>query len=166
VVDRYIVVRKTGDTFGENIIAAQQRTISGKVTDTRNQPLPGVTVVVKGTTQGTVTNADGSYSIVNIPSGATLQFSFVGMKTQEIVVGTQTSMNVMMEEETFGIEEVVAVGYGVQKKVNLTGAVTSVNLERIENRPITNASQALQGVSGLYVNQAGGQPGKTELHFA
>jgi TonB-linked SusC/RagA family outer membrane protein len=72
----------------------------------------------------------------------------------------RTTFTVTMEEETIGLDEVVAVGYGVQKKVNLTGAVTSVNIEKIENRPITNSSQALQGVSGLYVNQAGGQPGK------
>jgi hypothetical protein len=97
---------------------AQQKSISGKVTDTGGQPLPGVTVVVKGTTQGTVTNADGSYTITNIPEDATLVFSFVGMKDQEVLVGNQSNINVLMAEETIGIEEVVAVGYGVQKKIS------------------------------------------------
>src|SRR5690554_1426096 len=105
--------------------AQQQRSVSGKVTDSGGQPLPGVTVVVKGTTQGTVTNADGNYSLTNISEDATLVFSFVGMRTQEVVVGNQTSINVTMEQETIGLEEVVAVGYGTQKKINLTGSVTS-----------------------------------------
>lgn len=141
-------------------VSQQQKSVSGKVTDSSGASLPGVSVVVKGTTKGTITDADGNYSLTNVPENATLQFSFVGMRVQEIPVAGETSVNVVMEEETIGLEEVVAVGYGVQKKVNLTGAISTVNLEKIENRPITNASQALQGVSGLYVNQAGGQPGK------
>jgi len=141
-------------------ISAQQRSIEGTVTDSQGSPLPGVTVVVKGTTQGGVTNTDGNYSITNITEDATLVFSFVGMKTHEVVVGNQTSINVTMEQETIGIEEVVAVGYGVQRKVTLTGALSTVDSEFLENRPITNSSQALQGVLGVYVNQAGGQPGK------
>jgi TonB-linked SusC/RagA family outer membrane protein len=140
----------------------QSNTVSGKVTEESGQPLPGVTVVVKGTTNGTVTNTDGNYTLSNIPENAILVFSFVGMKTQEVVIGTQTSVNIKMVADAIGIEEIVTIGYGTQKKVNLTGAVSTVNLERIENRPITNSSQALQGVPGVYVNQAGGQPGKDD----
>ena len=139
----------------------QQKSVSGKVTDTNNQPLPGVTAVIKGTAQGTVTNGDGIYTISNIPENATLVFSFVGMKTQEVVVGTQSSINLVMEEETIGLEEVVAVGYGVQRKVNMTGAVSMINFdEELENRPITNASQALSGkIPGIWVSQNSGKPG-------
>lgn len=138
----------------------QQKTVSGKVTDTRNLPLPGVTVVVKGTTQGTVTNADGSYSITNIPSDATLQFSFVGMKTQEVAVGNQTSINVVMEEETIGIEEVVAIGYGTMKKSDLTGSVGQVKSEEIQSVVSANVLQSLSGrVSGVEVKQNHGAPG-------
>ncbi len=158
-----ILIKSLGNTknrLGNKFI--EQKTVFGKVTDSSGLPLPGVTVVVKGTTQGTVTNVEGKYNLTNVPADATLQFSFVGMKTQEITIDNQNSIDVVMETDAVGIEEVVAVGYGIQKKVNLTGAVTSVNIEKIENRPITNASQALQGVSGLYVNQAGGQPGKDE----
>ncbi len=160
VFDRQIIIHKAAMPVDKGSQAQQQRTVTGMVTDQRGLPLPGVTVVVKGTTTGTITNADGNFSLI-IPGNAVyLQFSFVGMRAQEIPVEGNTTFTVVMAEESIGLEEVVAVGYGVQKKVNLTGAVTSVNIERLENRPITNASQALQGVSGLYVNQAGGQPGK------
>jgi TonB-linked SusC/RagA family outer membrane protein len=138
----------------------QQPAVSGTITDESGQPLPGVTVVVKGTTQGTVTNANGNYSITNIPENATLVFSFVGMRTQEVLVGNQTKVDVTMEEDVIGIEEVVAVGYGVQKKENLTGAVTSVGMEEIANRPTSNFVNSLQGMApGIFVNSPGGQPG-------
>jgi TonB-linked SusC/RagA family outer membrane protein len=162
VVDRYIIVRKTGDTFGENIMAAQQqqRTISGKVTDSSEQPLPGVSVVVKGTTQGTVTNPDGDYSIGNVPANAVLQFSFVGMKSQEVVVGSQTSINVVMEEDAIGIEEVVAIGYGTQSKRNITTSISTIGNEKIASMPVSNAAQALVGqIAGVQLKQNSGQPG-------
>ncbi len=160
VYDRQIVIHKADKLRLPTQPAQQQRTVTGVVTDQSGQPLPGVTVVVTGTTQGTVTNNDGEFSLTIPDDAETLQFSFVGMRTQEIPIEGRTTFTVVMEIDAIGIEEVVAVGYGTQRKVNLTGAVTSVNIEKIENRPITNASQALQGVSGLYVNQAGGQPGK------
>ena len=139
----------------------QQPAVSGTVTDESGQPLPGVTVVIKGTTQGTVTNVDGNYSLTNIPEDATLVFSFVGMRTQEVEVGDQSTIDVTMEVDAIGIEEVVAIGYSVQKKSNLTGAVSTVNFEKeLENRPLTNASQALGGsMTGLWVSQNSGQPG-------
>ncbi len=141
---------------------AQQRTVSGTVTDESGLPLPGVTVVVKGTTQGTVTNADGNYSLTNIPEDATLVFSFVGMRTQEVEVGSQTSINVTMEEETIGIEEVVAIGYGTMKKSDLTGAVGYVQGDLIGERNTTQISTALQGtVPGLMVTRSNSAPGAT-----
>jgi TonB-linked SusC/RagA family outer membrane protein len=140
----------------------QQHAVSGKVTDSSGQPLPGVTVVVKGTTQGTVTNADGDYTLTNIPEDATLVFSFVGMRTQEVNVRSQTVINVRMEEETIGLEEVVAVGYGTQKKVNLTGAISNLDFEseQFSSRALTNVSTALAGtVTGINVRQGSGLPG-------
>jgi hypothetical protein len=140
VVDRYIVVRKSGDNFGDNIIAAQQqqqqRTISGTVTDDTGQPLPGVTVIIKGTTQGTVTNVDGEYTIPNIPENAVLQFSFVGMRSQEVVITNQSMINVQMVADAIGLEEVVAVGYGTQKKVNITGAISNIKSEELTKRQV------------------------------
>ncbi|HAL65672.1 MAG TPA: hypothetical protein DCP10_08910, partial [Bacteroidales bacterium] len=139
----------------------QQHNVSGKVKDSGGQPLPGVTVVVKGTTQGTVTNADGEYSLSNIPEDATLVFSFVGMRTQEVVVGSQTSIDVRMEEETIGLEEVVAIGYGTQKKETLTGSVASVKGEELAKTTIANVSNTLAGqLPGLIALQSNGMPGR------
>ncbi|MCK9412638.1 MAG: TonB-dependent receptor [Prolixibacteraceae bacterium] len=139
----------------------QQKSISGKVTDSSGSPLPGVTVAVKGTTNGTITNTNGNYSLSNLPANATLQFSFIGMKSQEIVAGNKTTINMMLSEETIGIEEVVAVGYGTQKKINLTGAVSSVDSKVLESRPITNLGQGLQGITpNLNITQYNGAPGQ------
>lgn len=159
VLGRQIIL-SPNDSEGAIKSIQQLRTVSGKVTDKAGQPLPGVTVVIKGTAQGTVTNADGNYSLTNIPENATLVFSFVGMKTQEIPVGSQTTIDVTMLADAIGIEEVVATGYGIQRKVTLTGSISTVDSKFLENRPITNSSQALQGILGVYVNQEGGQPGK------
>jgi TonB-linked SusC/RagA family outer membrane protein len=160
IKDRIIVLTTPEVISKEVLTSFQQKSVSGKVIDTKNQPLPGVTVVLKGTMQGTVTSADGNYSL-NIPEDATLVFSFVGMRTQEVVVGSQTIIDVKLEAETIGIEEVVTVGYGVQRKVNMTGAVSMINFDgEIENRPITNASQALGGrIPGVWVSQNSGKPG-------
>src|SRR5690606_14269280 len=122
--DNLILLKPAGMTFGTLEFLAkngqQQRTVAGKVTDTNNQPLPGVTVVVKGTTQGTVTSADGDYSITNIPEDATLVFSFVGMSTQEIDVSGQQTINVVMREETLGLDEVIVIGYGTARRKDFT----------------------------------------------
>lgn len=138
----------------------QQKEISGKVTDTSGEPLPGATVMVKGTTIGTVTDANGNFSL-RIPANAqTLQISFVGMKTVEIPIGNRITFNIVLEEEAIGLEEIVAVGYGTMKKVNLTGAVASVDSKMIEGRPITNVSAGLAGLlPGVYVRQTTGLPG-------
>ena len=137
----------------------QNKSVSGKVTDSNGQPLPGVSVVIKGTTNGTVTNADGEYTLLNIPANTILQLSFVGLKTQEVALGDQTIINIVMEEETIGIDEVVAVGYGTQKKVNLTGAVEQVTSEIFDNRPMANVTQGLQGaVPNLNISLADGKP--------
>ncbi|MDX9798673.1 MAG: SusC/RagA family TonB-linked outer membrane protein [Bacteroidales bacterium] len=140
-------------------ITLQQRTVTGVVTDSRGEPLPGVTIIIPGTTTGTVTNADGNFTLAVPPSTQTLQFSFVGMRTQEIPIEGRTTFTVVMEEETIGIEEVVAIGYGVQKKVNLTGAVEQVTSDVFENRPITNATQGLVGViPNLNIQMSDGKP--------
>ena len=139
---------------------SQQSSISGKVTDDNGEPLPGATVIVKGTTQGTVTNFDGEYTLQNVAEGAVLQFSFVGMKTEEVEVGTQTTLNITLQSDAIGIEEVVAIGYGVQKKSNLTGAISKVESEAMENRSITRAEQALQGkTAGVQIINTSGAPG-------
>ncbi len=151
----------SGETGGNSPgVLSQQSQVSGRVTDVNGQPLPGVTVVVKGTTQGTVTDGGGNYVLTNVSSGATLVFSFVGMKPQEIAVGNQSNISVRMEEATIGLDEVVAIGYGTMKKSDLTGSVTSVESENINAFPTTNVLQALSGrAAGVQVLQTSGEPG-------
>ncbi|WP_319591958.1 TonB-dependent receptor [uncultured Draconibacterium sp.] len=157
IYDRQIVL---SDVDQINNMVAQQKKVSGKVTDSGGQPLPGVTVVVKGTTQGTVTTNGGEYSLSDIPDDAVLQFSFVGMRTKEVVVGTQVNIDMVLEEETIGLEAVVAVGYGVQKKATLTGAVTNVGGDELKNIPATNVSQTIAGqLPGVVAISNGGEPG-------
>ncbi|MGV8091597.1 MAG: TonB-dependent receptor [Mangrovibacterium sp.] len=153
MIDRYIVVKKRDDASFSGV-AGQHRAISGKVTDSSDTPLPGVTVVVKGTTQGTITDADGNYSLSNVSGDATLVFSFVGMKSQEIPVSGKTTINVVMVEETIGIGEVVAIGYGTMKKSDLTGSVVSADIDAFRESPNVSIVQSLQGsVPGLSVGQ-------------
>ncbi len=157
-----IIVLTTPEVFNDNPNSSfQQNVVSGKVTDSSGLPLPGVTVVVKGTTQGTVTNADGNYTLSNISENATLIFSFVGMKTQEFATdGKTTIINVTMAEEAVGIEEVVAIGYGDRKKSSVTGAITKMEAEDVEDIPVPNLSNALAGrMSGVFVDQKSGAPG-------
>jgi TonB-linked SusC/RagA family outer membrane protein len=137
--------------------AQQQKIVKGKVTDTSGNSLPGVSVVLKGTTTGTITDADGNYSLANVPVNAVLQFSFVGMKTQEIQGIDKNPVNVMLTEETVGIDEVVAIGYGTVKKQDLTGAVASVGGNVLAERQTVKVTQALQGaIPGLMVTRNSG----------
>jgi TonB-linked SusC/RagA family outer membrane protein len=141
-------------------VYAQEISLTGVITSADDgQPLPGVTVVVKGTTTGTVTNFDGIYQI-NIPADALLQISFIGMTTQEILVEGRTEINIVLEVETLGLDEVVVIGYGTQKKEDVTGAVSMVNAETIENMKPVKVEQALQGtMAGVNVTTQSGAPG-------
>jgi len=146
--------------FRKQGLMQQSLTINGKVTDNQGQPLPGVTVVVKGTTQGTITGSDGNYSLTQVPGSAMLVFSFVGMRAQEVEVNGRRMINIQMEEETIGLEEVVAIGYGVQKKSVLTGSISSIKADEIENSSYTRPEEALQGkTSGVQVISSSGAPG-------
>ena len=138
----------------------QKKTITGNVTDENGEPLPGVSIVVKGTTVGIITDFEGNYSLEVPLDAKILVFSFVGMKPQEITIGSQTEVNVVLEADIVGIEEVVAVGYGVQKKSVVTGSISSVKAEDLQNQSISRAEQALQGrTSGVQVLQNSGAPG-------
>ncbi|SHF80494.1 TonB-linked outer membrane protein, SusC/RagA family [Mariniphaga anaerophila] len=163
IIDRYIAVSKNlAESKGEQ----QQKPVSGIVTDQNKQPLPGVTVIIKGTTNGTVTNADGKYTLANIPNNATLQYSFVGMKAQEVNYTGQQTINIELTPETIGLEEVVAVGYGVQKKVNLTGSIASVNADDIIATKNENVENMLAGkIAGVRVVQKTGEPGAYNTNF-
>jgi TonB-dependent starch-binding outer membrane protein SusC len=140
-------------------VSAQGSAITGVIVDEKNQPLTGVNVVVKGKTAGTITDIDGKYSI-NAASTDVLSFTFVGFKTEEIAVGNQTQINVTLKEEVTTLNEVVVVGYGVQRKSDLTGSVSSVKADDIKNMPVARIDEALQGkAAGVMVLQNSGSPG-------
>ncbi|HBL75300.1 MAG TPA: SusC/RagA family TonB-linked outer membrane protein [Prolixibacteraceae bacterium] len=159
VIGRQVILTNSS---GIASVSQQSKTVTGKVTDSSGEPLPGVTVVVKGTTNGTITGADGNYSLGNITADATLLFSFVGMKSQEIPVAGKTGINVTMVEETIGLEEVVAIGYGTAKKSDITGAVATLQGDAVAERRTTQVSQALQGaISGVMVTRDNNTPGSS-----
>jgi TonB-linked SusC/RagA family outer membrane protein len=155
ILDRQIILTTpTSNTpSGSNREGQQQKVVTGKVTDASGTPLPGVSVVIKGTTIGVVTDVHGSYSITKVPDNAILQFSFIGMKSQEVVVGDKTVINVTLEQEAIGLDEFVAVGYGTQKKRNVIGSVSTVKSKDLVNPIVTDFNSMLQGkASGVYVS--------------
>jgi len=145
-----------------HIEVLQQQSVTGKITDaTTNEPISGANIVVKGTTIGSLTDINGNYTIGVPNTSATLQFSFIGYVTREVTLDGRTTLDVALDVDIEQLSEVVVVGYGTTKKVNLTGAVSTVKFdEAIANRPITNASQALGGsITGIWVSQNSGKPG-------
>jgi TonB-linked SusC/RagA family outer membrane protein len=143
-----------------SLSAYAQSLVSGKVTSGTDQsPLPGVTIIVKGTSTGAISDADGKYSI-NAPENAVLIFRFTSYELKEVPVNSRKIINATLQKNVTGLNEVVVVGYGTQKKVNLTGSVATVNAEELTKRPLSNAVDLLQGkVPGLQVTQAYGKPG-------
>lgn len=146
---------------GRSPLKAVDRSIVGKVADEAGGQLPGVNVVVRGTNRGTTTDAEGNYRL-EVPDGpVTLVFSSVGYVSQELALGDRSTLDVRLATDSKSLNEVVVVGYGSQEKVNLTGAISVVKFDdKINNRPITNSSQALGGTaSGVWVSQNSGKPG-------
>ena len=175
VLMTFLVMASYGNCFSENTFfnerlidsglsdqqQPQKKTISGTVRDSKGQPLPGVTVLLKGTTTGITTDNAGKFQL-SVPIDANiLVFSFVGMKLQEIAISGKTTVSITMEEETIGVDEVVVVGYGTQKKVTIVGAITTISTQDLKQSPTTNLSNALAGrMSGMMVTQySGGEPG-------
>lgn len=141
---------------------AQDITVSGTVTD-GEMPLPGVNVFVDGTNNGTTTDFDGNYNLTDVPSNATLRFSFMGYEAQQISVNGRTQINVVMQDDAEALSEVVVVGYGTQRKEAVTGSVSSIGGEELREVPSANISEALQGrLPGVQLSQTSSQPGSTQ----
>lgn len=163
---KYEVIRENFVVLlpADKSVKAQPRTITGTVIDPDGQPLVGATIVIKGTTTGTITDVNGNFMITVGEEVQTLVFSYVGMKTMEVDISDKELVNITMEAEAIGIEEVVAVGYGTQKKINLTGSVSEVKSEDLEGRSLVNLAEALQGTAAnLNLDQSGvgEEPGAT-----
>ena len=134
--------------------------IRGKVTDERGEPIPGATVVVEGSTIGTVTDIDGQFAL-NVGEGAVLRISFIGYTAQRVTVSNQSTINVVLKEDQSSLEEVVVVGYGTQEKRNITGAISSLDEKSIREIPVASAVEAMQGqVAGVDIVSSGGRPGQ------
>jgi len=143
---------------------AQKRSVSGVIREkATNETLPGVSVLEKGTKNGTITNVDGRFEL-SVNEGATLVISYIGLKTQEVKVGNSSIINVNLESSVEQVDEVVIVGYGQQKKANLTGAVASVDTKVLEARPIADVGRGLQGITpGLSVVIPSGEIGSDPI---
>lgn len=144
------------------LVSAQETNLTGTVTQSDGNPIPGVSVVVKSTSVGTVTDMNGRFSIISPVGSKILVFSFIGMKTKEVEISSSSEYNVVLEEDVYNLEEVVAIGYGTMRKMDLTGSVASVKSENINAFPTTNVVQALQGrAAGVQIQQNTGAPGAT-----
>ena len=162
--ENIMLMRKTSDSDRTNS-TQQAKTITGTITDKLGNPIIGANVVVKGTTNGTITNMDGYFSLT-ANKGSILQISYIGFLTQEITIGDSNTLSIVLKEDSETLDEVVVVGYSTQKKVNLTGSVATVNFEKLSSRPITDASQILNGASpGLQIMQSSGEPNAESFSY-
>jgi TonB-linked SusC/RagA family outer membrane protein len=149
----------TGTEAGISIEKPEAKNISGTVTDPSGVGLPGVTIIVDGTTKGTVTDVDGKFTL-DVEPGEVLVFSFIGYKSQKVIIQAQSTVDVIMAEDEKALDEIVVVGYGEQKKADVIGAVSQLSSDKIDNRQVTNVSNILTGqIPGVTVIQRGGRPG-------
>ena len=150
-----------------HIAFGQETSISGTVTEASGEPLPGVNILVVGTTTGAISDQNGNYSITVPNENAVLSFSFIGYLTQEVSVGNQTSISITLSEDAVGLEELVVIGYGTRKKANLTGAVATVQSEELEKITSVNSTNLLEGqMAGVITKEVSGQPGEDNTRIS
>jgi len=160
IKDRQIVITQRSKNEFAGTLQQPKNMVKGKVLDSKGLPLPGVTVVVKGTSVGTITDFNGEFTLAIPEQGEVLQFSFIGFQSQEIPVGTQKNFNVQLEEEVTQLDEIVAIGYGVQRKSDLTGATSRLTEENMNKAVSTSPVEMMQGrISGVNITQNNGEPG-------
>lgn len=139
---------------------AQNRVITGKIVDNNGEPVAGANVIIKGTSEGTMSDIDGNFTL-SVPNKAVLHVSFIGYIEQEVAVAGKNTLNILLKEDNKMLEEVVAIGYGTAKKGSLTGAVAKVSSEKLAERPVTGVASALQGqMAGVEVRSTSGAPGQ------
>lgn len=168
VINRNTIIVRKKSVFGDRVSLYQSFPVTGQVTDESGESLPGVNVLIKNTSMGTTTDVDGRYSIDVPEESNILVFSYIGFVSQEIAIDGRSTIDVKLTEGFTELSEVVVVGYGVQKKANLTGAVSSVNFEKLENIPQSNTLNILAGrIPGISIVQGNGQPGRdlTEVNI-
>ncbi|CAN5520333.1 TonB-dependent receptor [soil metagenome] len=166
VKGRQIILNQESTPKGIDVLpptneeAVNDRTVSGSVSDEAGARLPGVSIIVKGTTRGTTTDANGQYKMTLLTGDATLVFSFVGYLSQEVTVGDRSELDVRLATDTKNLNEVIVVGYGTQKRSDLTGSISSVKAEEVKSLPVRSINEALQGrAAGVQVTRNDGSPG-------
>lgn len=160
VFNKMILFLLLNQLLGNPIFAQDQLKVTGKVTDAENVPIVGATVMIKGTLKGTVTDIDGKFNLNVESPDDVLMISFIGYENKEVKVSPNKELHIILDEDNLILDEVIVVGYGSQKKANLTGAVTSVTLDDVEGRALANVGQALQGkIPGVSIFQNSGRPG-------
>ena len=161
ILDRKIILAPdflTKET--DATLVLQQNKITGTITGTDNKPLTGVSVIVKGTTTGTLTDINGKFSLTISSDAKSLLFTFVGMESKEVEIGSNTVFNITLSESLVGLDEVVVVGYGTQSRTRLTTSISKLDTKVLANAAMSNPGSALQGtISGLRVINTTGQPG-------
>ncbi|HBA31576.1 MAG TPA: SusC/RagA family TonB-linked outer membrane protein, partial [Parabacteroides goldsteinii] len=158
VVDRKIILSTEKQEIQQ---INQDKKVTGVIKDQHGEPVIGANVSVKGTTIGTITGIDGDFAL-EVPANAVIQVSYIGYVPQELRLGGKNHLDVVLKEDSQALDEIVVVGYGVQKKINLTGSVSSVKSEELERQPIVTMKDALAGlVPGLTVVKSSGQPGSS-----
>ena len=159
ISERQIAITKKVESALINSVQ-QKKTLSGLVNDGQGLPLPGVTIILKGTTTGAVTNSSGEFTLDVPEAGGVLVFSFVGFQAQEVEIGNQTLFNITLIEDVLQLDEVIAVGYGVQRKIDQTGATNRLTEENMNKSIATSPVEMMQGrVSGVNIVQNSGEPG-------
>lgn len=162
VLDKNIILTTSQNTVSntDRAISQQDKNVSGVVTDQNGDPIIGANVMVKGTTNGTITDVDGNFTINNVSQSAILVVSYIGYVTKEIPVGRQQPLRIVLQEDQQTLDEVIVVGYGTMKKSDITGAIASVDKDKIARQPVANVSSALQGLAtGVSVTSNSGSPG-------
>ncbi|WP_461639380.1 SusC/RagA family TonB-linked outer membrane protein [Labilibaculum euxinus] len=159
ILDRHILLVNSEGKEKNNL---QQKSVSGKITDPNGIPLPGATIMVKGTTNGTISDIDGNYTLLNVPGDGVLVYSFIGMKTFEVAVEDKSILNLTMVEDSIGLEEIVAIGYGTMKAGDVTSSVSSVKSENFNKGAVKDIGQLVAGkVAGLVITNPSGDPTST-----
>lgn len=163
--NKYILLSKKNHSDAVNDNQQLNRKITGTVKDNNGEPVIGANVSVKGTTNGTITDVDGNFSLENISDNDIIVISYIGYTSQEIKAGKQTSLKIILKEDTQAIDEVVVVGFGTQKKVNLTGSIGTVKTDEVlKSRPVTNVQELLAGsVPGMVVSKGSGAAGSVQV---
>lgn len=160
IVDRHIILSQTKKINDQNLSPGSLRIVKGTVTNKAKESIPGVTVMIKNTNAGTITDRNGFYKLEIPAEFDSLTFSYVGMKRQDVALGKNSQVDVILEPEIFGVDEVIVVGYGDQKKSDLTGSIASIEVEATKRMPVAGIDQALQGrAPGVFVTSTSGSPG-------